>query len=60
MLGKIIDENWLTARAVIGFFACNSINDDDIEIYTDDTRSEVLTTLHHLRQQSQKADDAPN
>lgn len=60
MLANIIDEKWLTARAVIGFYACNAINDDDIEIYTNDSRSEVLTTVHHLRQQSEKADESPN
>jgi 5-methyltetrahydrofolate--homocysteine methyltransferase len=53
MLGKIIDEKWLTANAVIGFYPANSI-DDDIELYRDDGRSETLTVLHHLRQQDQK------
>ena len=53
MLDKIIDENWLTANAVIGFYPANSI-DDDIELYCDDDRSETLTVLHHLRQQDQK------
>ncbi len=60
MLGDVIDKQWLTTRAVIGFFACNSINDDDIEIYTDDTREEILLTLHQLRQQAQTTGDAPN
>ncbi len=60
MLGDIIDEQWLTARAVIGFFACNTVNDDDIEIYIDDTRKQVLLTLHHLRQQAQTSDNIPN
>ncbi len=54
MLDKIIAENWLTARAVCSFFPANSIGDDDIELYTDDSRAEVLTTLHHLRQQTQR------
>ena len=60
MLGKIIDEQWLTARAVIGFFACNTINDDDIEIYTDDSRENILLTSHNLRQQKQTSNDVPN
>jgi len=51
MLKQIIQEKWLTAQAVIGFFPANSINDDDIEIYTDDKRTEVKTVLHHIRQQ---------
>ena len=54
MLDKVIDEKWLTARAVFGLFPANSINDDDIEIYIDESRTEVLTTLHQLRQQLQK------
>ncbi len=60
MLGEIIDGRWLKARAVIGLFPANSINDDDIEIYADDKRKKVKLTLHHLRQQVQKADDKPN
>jgi len=54
MLDKIITEKWLQARAVIGFFPANSVNDDDIEIYNDDNRSEVKTVLHHIRQQISK------
>ena len=60
MLKKIIAEKWLTARAVIGFFPANQVRDDDIELYTDDTRTRVLTTLHHLRQQTQKPPGRPN
>ncbi|MGB5397022.1 MAG: vitamin B12 dependent-methionine synthase activation domain-containing protein, partial [Gammaproteobacteria bacterium] len=59
MLKKIVAEKWLGARAVIGFFPVNSI-EDDIELYTDDTRAEVSTVLHHLRQQMEKPDDRPN
>lgn len=51
MLEQIIQEKWLTAQAVIGFFPANTVNDDDIEIYTDDERTEVKTVLHHIRQQ---------
>jgi len=43
----------LTARAVVGLFPANSVG-DDIEIYTDETRLTVLTTVHHLRQQRVK------
>ncbi|MCO6413617.1 MAG: methionine synthase [Thiogranum sp.] len=60
MLGQIVDEKWLQARAVIGLFPASQVNDDDIELYTDDSRSEVLTTLHHLRQQNQKPPGRPN
>ncbi len=50
MLQRLVGEKWLTARAVIGFWPANAVG-DDIEIYTDDSRSKVLTTLHSLRQQ---------
>ena len=60
MLQKIIQENWLSARAVIGFYPANSVNHDDIELYTDDVRSEVRTVIHQLRQQMNKRRDAPN
>ncbi len=59
MLQTIIDENWLEARGVIGFFPANAAG-DDIEVYTDATRSEVRTTLHHLRQQDSKKGTQPN
>ncbi|MCK4842713.1 MAG: methionine synthase [Methylococcales bacterium] len=59
MLAKIVSEKWLTAKAVIGFFPANSI-DDDVVLYTDDSRTEVLETLHHLRQQNMKAPGRPN
>lgn len=59
MLDKIVNEQWLTAKAVIGFYPANSINDDDIELYADDQRNEVKMTLHHLRQQLAKT-DRPN
>jgi 5-methyltetrahydrofolate--homocysteine methyltransferase len=59
MLKQIIDEKWLRARAVIGFFPANSVG-DDIELYTDENRVEVKTELHHLRQQLAKPSDRPN
>ncbi len=60
MLDKIINEKWLQAKAVVGLFPANSINDDDIEIYTDDTRTEVLKTLHFLRKQVEQPPGRPN
>jgi 5-methyltetrahydrofolate--homocysteine methyltransferase len=51
MLRRIIDEKWLTARAVVGFYEANSINDDDIALNVDGK----TVNLHHLRQQNQKA-----
>ena len=56
MLKKIIEGRWLTANGVIGLYPANTVNDDDIEIYTDDTRSAVAMTWHGLRQQAAKED----
>ena len=60
MLRKLIDEKLLKANGVIGFWPANSVNDDDIELYTDDTRTTVLTTIHTLRQQSEKVKGEPH
>lgn len=54
MLKKVIDGRWLTANGVIALMPANAVNEDDIEIYTDDTRSEVAFTYYGLRQQTQK------
>ncbi|MGE2713778.1 methionine synthase [Mycolicibacterium litorale] len=59
MLDTAIKEKWLTANGVIGFFPANAVG-DDIEVYTDETRTEVLTTLHNLRQQGEHRDGIPN
>ncbi len=60
MLKKIIDEKWLTANAVFGLFPANTVNSDDIEIYTDESRKNVAITWHNLRQQTKKPDNIPN
>ncbi len=59
MLERIAGEKWLTARGVVGLFAANAVG-DDIELYTDDSRRQRLTTLHHLRQQFEKPPGRPN
>ena len=59
MLEKIISEKILNAWGVVGFFPANSV-EDDIEVYADVSRSEVLTTLHHLRQQMVKGSGKNN
>jgi 5-methyltetrahydrofolate--homocysteine methyltransferase len=59
MLDTLIKEKWLTANGVIGFFPANAVG-DDIEVYTDETRTEVMTTLHNLRQQGEHRDGIPN
>ena len=59
MLKKVIAERWLKARAVVGLFAANSVG-DDVEVYTDETRTSVLTTLNFLRQQKGKPEGQPH
>jgi 5-methyltetrahydrofolate--homocysteine methyltransferase len=54
MLERLIAENWLQARAVVGIFPANSTGDDDINVYVDDTRQAVRRRLHQLRQQKSK------
>jgi 5-methyltetrahydrofolate--homocysteine methyltransferase len=54
MLEKIIDEKWLQARAVLGFYHANSDDHDDLIIYTDESRKEAHARLLHLRQQRMK------
>ncbi|WP_423804076.1 methionine synthase [Neptunomonas phycophila] len=54
MLDDLISNKKLRAQGVYGLFPANSVDHDDIELYTDESRSEVLMTLHHLRQQTEK------
>ncbi len=54
MLQKIIDGRWVTANAVLGLYPANSVNDDDIALYTDESRQQVAMTWHGLRQQTEK------
>ena len=42
MLKQVIRERWLTARGVIGLFPANSVDDDDVEVYADESRTRVL------------------
>ena len=60
MLDKIVREKWLTARAVIGFFPANTTAEDDVTLYTDDSRAEVQRVFHFLRQQMKRRNQAPN
>ncbi|PVX97753.1 methionine synthase [Paraburkholderia unamae] len=52
MLSRLIQGRWLQANGVIALLPANTVNDDDIEIYTDESRSEVALTWRNLRQQS--------
>jgi 5-methyltetrahydrofolate--homocysteine methyltransferase len=54
MLKKIVDGRWLTASGVVALLPANTVNDDDIEVYTDDSRSQVAFTWYGLRQQGVK------
>jgi 5-methyltetrahydrofolate--homocysteine methyltransferase len=54
MLARLISGRWLTANGVITLLPANTVNDDDIEIYTDESRSQVALTWRNLRQQSER------
>ncbi len=54
MLKRVIDGRWLTANAVVALYPANTVNDDDIEFYTDESRSTVAMTWYGLRQQAEK------
>jgi len=61
MLQQIVSEKWLTAKGILGIFPANTINDDDIAVYTEpETRNSQVATFLTLRQQSQKTAGAPN
>ena len=56
MLDRIIAEEWLQARAVVGFYPANATDHDDVLVYADEQRNEVAHKLVHLRQQRAKAE----
>ena len=59
MLTRIVDEHWFQPRAVIGFWPANAV-DDDIQLYTGESRQETMAVFHTLRQQLLKRDGRPN
>lgn len=59
MLDDIIRKKMLLAKGIIGIYPCNSVG-DDVEIYRDNSRKELVTTLHFLRNQEQKEEGKPN
>jgi 5-methyltetrahydrofolate--homocysteine methyltransferase len=59
MLRTVIREGWLQARAVIGFFPANSV-DEDVELYADDARTQLLQRVHFLRQQKDLPEGKPH
>ena len=58
LLDKIIKNNLITARGVYGFFPANAVN-DDVELYTDETRATPLERFHFLRQQANREGSEP-
>ena len=54
MLKRLIEGRWLTANGVMGFWPANTVNDDDIALYTDESRTQVAMTWYGLRQQTEK------
>ncbi|MFO1301659.1 MAG: methionine synthase [Burkholderiaceae bacterium] len=60
MLKRVIDGRWLGANGVVAFLPANTVNDDDIEVYTDETRTQVAFTWRNLRQQTAKRDGVDN
>jgi 5-methyltetrahydrofolate--homocysteine methyltransferase len=59
MLKQLIAEKWLVANGVVGFWPANRVG-DDIEVYADESRREVIATLHTLRQQMARDPGRPN
>ena len=61
MLAKIVFEKWFTAKGILGIFPANTINDDDIEVYSEPLSQNLKPkTFLSLRQQSQKTAGACN
>jgi 5-methyltetrahydrofolate--homocysteine methyltransferase len=60
MMKKVIDGRWLTANGVVAFYPANTVNDEDIEVYSDESRSDVLFTWRNLRQQTTKREGVDN
>ncbi len=54
MLKRLIEGRWLSASGVVGFWPAACVNDDDIALYTDESRTEVAMTWYGLRQQTEK------
>ncbi len=53
MLDRIVNEGWLKAHAVVGLFPANAVG-DDIEVYEDENREQVMLTFHNLRKQGKQ------
>ena len=61
LIDEVIASNGLTAKSVVGIFPANANDEDDIEVYTDESRSQIAFTYHTLRQQNKKRNEgSPN
>ncbi|MDH5217095.1 MAG: methionine synthase [Gammaproteobacteria bacterium] len=60
MLKEIIDHKWLRAKAVLQIFPANSVDDDTVEVYEDNTRKNVRTKFHFVRQQQERPAGKPH
>ena len=60
LLARIVADKLFSAKAVIGFFPANAVNDDDIEVYADEARGEARAVFHTIRQQLERRNDRPN
>ncbi len=60
MLDRAIEGKWLRANGVLGLFPANAVDEDDIEVYADESRTSVLATLRNLRQQGAHREGIPN
>jgi len=58
LLDRIIEKSLITARGVYGFFPANAVG-DDVELYADGKRAEVIERFHFLRQQSNREGSEP-
>ncbi len=63
MLDKIVSDHWIRPRAVVGIWPANAGTGDDVDdivVFADESRTDVLATLHGLRQQAARTGDRPN
>ncbi|MBC7388878.1 MAG: methionine synthase [Opitutaceae bacterium] len=60
MLDEVIEGNLLTCKAAVGIFPANSVNDDEVEVYSDENRTTILHTFQFLRQQGKKGTNVAN
>lgn len=60
MLEEVVSKKLLKANGIVGIYPANSIEDDSVEVYEDESRTNVLTKVNFLRQQGKKGKNIPN